>query len=173
MKKTRILFWSLFVFMLVLFSSGACGKEFVKVFFPDGTAITAELAVTDEERQRGLMYRGKINADQGMLFIFEEESIQSFWMKNMKFSIDIIWLDREKRIIHIERSVPPCSEEPCPTYSSRIPAMYILEIKAGSADKNGEITITTTAIGTANISGTLIERINPKKQSPSSLLTTK
>lgn len=136
MKKTRILFCSLFVFMLVLFSSVACGKEFVKVFFPDGTAITAELAITDEERQRGLMYREKINADQGMLFIFEEESIQSFWMKNMKFSIDIIWLDREKRIIHIERSVPPCSEEPCPTYSSRIPAMYILEIKAGSADKN-------------------------------------
>ncbi len=136
MKKTRILFCSLFVFMLVLFSSVACGKEFVKVFFPDGTAITAELAVTDEERQRGLMYREKINADQGMLFIFKEESIKSFWMKNMKFSIDIIWLDREKRIIHIERRVPSCPEEPCPTYSSRIPAMYILEMKAGSADQN-------------------------------------
>lgn len=136
LKKTRILFCSLFVFMLFLFSSVACGKEFVKVFFPDGAVITAELAVTDEERQRGLMYREKINADQGMLFIFEEESIQSFWMKNMNFSIDIIWLDREKRIIHIEHRVPPCPEEPCPTYSSRIPAMYILEIKAGSADKN-------------------------------------
>ncbi len=136
MKKRRILFCSLFVFMLVLFSSVVCGKEFVKVFFPDGTAITAELAVTDVERQRGLMYREKINADQGMLFIFEEESIKSFWMKNMKFSIDIIWLDREKRIIHIERRVPPCPEEPCPTYSSRFTIMYVLEIKAGSADKN-------------------------------------
>jgi uncharacterized membrane protein (UPF0127 family) len=111
-------------------------KEFIKVFLPNGVSITAELAVTDEERQQGLMHREKIDSDQGMLFIFEEEDKHSFWMKNMKFSIDILWLDRDKRIVHIERKLPPCKSVPCPSYSPLIPAMYVLELKAGSADEN-------------------------------------
>jgi uncharacterized membrane protein (UPF0127 family) len=131
----KLLFSSLLIFIFSLaFSS--CGREFIKVFFPNGFSITAELAVTDEERQQGLMYREKINSDQGMLFVFEEEDKYSFWMKNMKFSIDMLWLDRDKRIVHIERKLPPCKSLPCPSYSPLIPAMYVLELKAGSADEN-------------------------------------
>lgn len=111
-------------------------KKFIKIFFPNGKSITAELAVTDEERQLGLMYREEILADQGMLFIFEEEGRYSFWMKNMKFSLDILWLDKGKRIVHIERNVPPCKREPCPSYPPSIPAMYVLELKAGSVDEH-------------------------------------
>ena len=102
----------------------------------DGFSVTAELAETDEERALGLMFRQEINPDQGMLFIFKEEGIYPFWMKNMKFSIDILWLDRGKRIIHIEENIPPCPEEPCPTYSHQLPAAYVLELKAGSVAKN-------------------------------------
>ncbi len=93
----------------------------------------AELAVTEEERQRGLMFRHKINPDQGMLFIFKQEDILNFWMKNMNFSLDILWLDREKRIVHIESGVLPCQDPECPSYFSPIPAQYVLELKAGSA----------------------------------------
>lgn len=135
-KKIRDILFSCFIFFLVL-SSLECGKKkFVKVFLPDGSSLTAELAISVEERQRGLMFREKLNPDQGMLFLFEDEDFHYIWMKNMKISIDILWLDREKKIVHIERNVPPCKESPCDSYSSKIPALYVLEIKAGMADKN-------------------------------------
>lgn len=110
--------------------------KFIQVFLPNGIEITAEIALTDAERQRGLMFREQLDKDQGMLFVFENEGYHSFWMKNMKISIDILWLDKEKRIVHIERSVPPCQDEPCPSYTPAIPAKYVLELKAGSAEEN-------------------------------------
>lgn len=135
-KKIRNILFSCLAFFLVL-SSLECGKKkFIKIFLPDGFSITAEVAISDEERQLGLMFREKLNPDQGMLFVFKDEDFHFFWMKNMKLSIDILWLDREKRIVHIERSVPPCKKPPCASYSSKIPAMYVLEIQAGMADKN-------------------------------------
>lgn len=134
MKKRLVLA----AIVLTLFCSGQAGKaRFVKVFFPDGFTILAELAVSDEERQQGLMFRERINEDQGMLFIFEEEEIHGFWMKNMRFSIDILWLDKEKRIVHLEPSVPPCPRDPCPSYVPDAPAMFVLELKSGAAERHG------------------------------------
>jgi uncharacterized membrane protein (UPF0127 family) len=72
-----------------------------------------------------------------MLFLFEEEGIHSFWMKNMRFSIDILWLDIQKRIVHLEPNVPPCPSDPCPSYVPGAAAMYVLELKSGSAEKQG------------------------------------
>ncbi len=117
---------------------GACSAQhFVRVFLPDGKAVTAELAVTPEERARGLMFRASLGPEEGMLFVFEEEGFYSFWMKNMVLSLDILWLDKEKRIVHIERRVPPCKAEPCPTYTPPIPAMYVLELREGSVESRG------------------------------------
>jgi uncharacterized membrane protein (UPF0127 family) len=110
-------------------------KKYILIFFPDGNSITAELALTDQERMQGLMFRTGLSEDQGMLFVFAEERIYPFWMKNMKFAIDIIWLDSQKRIVHIERSVPPCKKEPCPSYSPDLSALYVLELRAGSVDE--------------------------------------
>lgn len=132
LKKSLIVL----IALLALFPLEVGCKKFIKIFFPNRQSVTAELAVTDEERQLGLMHRQEILADQGMLFIFKEEGTYSFWMKNMKFSLDILWLDRGKRIVHIERNVPPCEREPCPSYPPRLPAMYVLELKAGSVDEH-------------------------------------
>jgi len=117
-------------------SEKAVKNKFVKVYLPTNVSITAELAITDQEKQLGLMFRDKINSDQGMLFVFEEEGLYSFWMKNTKISLDILWLDKERRIVHIERQVPPCTEDPCPSYAPQFPALYVLELRAGSADEN-------------------------------------
>lgn len=123
--------------VFVLACSGQTGKnKFVKIYLPDGFSVTAELAVSDEERQQGLMFRERLPENQGMLFIFEEEARQAFWMKNMKFSIDILWLDSEKRIVHIERNVPPCLEDPCPSYAPTVPAKFVLELDSGGADSH-------------------------------------
>ncbi|TRZ88104.1 DUF192 domain-containing protein [bacterium] len=116
----------------------APGRDrFIKVFFPGGQAVTAELAVTDEERARGLMFRDKVLPEQGMLFVFEEEDLHSFWMKNTLVPLDMLWLGRDRRIIHIARNVPPCAAEPCPSYGPEIPALFVLELKAGQADVLG------------------------------------
>jgi len=111
--------------------------RFLKVFLPDGAAVTAELAVTDAERARGLMFRERINPDQGMLFVFAEEGVHSFWMKNTKIELDMLWLDRDRRVIHIETDVPPCLEDPCPSYGPGRPALFVLELKAGSVRAHG------------------------------------
>jgi uncharacterized membrane protein (UPF0127 family) len=133
---TRKLSFFVVLIVLVLLSAQSSREEFVKIFLPNGTSITAELAVTEAERQKGLMFRDGLLPDQGMLFVFGEEGIYYIWMKNMKFSIDILWLDGEKRIVHVEKNVPPCKKEPCPSYASKIPAMYVLELRSGSVDEN-------------------------------------
>jgi uncharacterized membrane protein (UPF0127 family) len=123
--------------ILALYCSGQAGKDrFIKVFFPDGFAATAELAVNEEERARGLMFREEILENQAMLFLFAEEDIHSFWMKNMRFPIDILWLDRDRRIVHIEARVPPCPREPCPTYSPAAAALFVLELQSGFTEKH-------------------------------------
>ena len=112
---------------------GGQRDRFVKVFLPGGKAVTVELAVTDAERARGLMFREKLLPDQGMLFVFGEDGFHSFWMKNTLIALDLVWLDAARRVIHIEADVPPCREEPCPTYGPKIPARYVLELRSGSA----------------------------------------
>jgi len=121
--------------MSVLSDATLAPKKFVKIYFPDGDSVSAELAVTPEERERGLMFRKRMEFDQGMLFIFSEEGFYSFWMKNMVIPLDFVWLDKEKRIVHVEENVPPCKQEPCPSYTSKVPAMFFLELKAESVEK--------------------------------------
>jgi uncharacterized membrane protein (UPF0127 family) len=70
-----------------------------------------------------------------MLFVFDVEDYYSFWMKNTLIGLDMIWLDKGKRIVHIERDVPPCKTDPCPSYTPKRPGSYVLELKAGSADR--------------------------------------
>jgi len=127
---------SLLITVLLVFSNLVFpSHKYTQVFLPGGEVIHAELAVTDQERQMGLMFREGINPDQGMLFVFEKEGIHSFWMKNMKFSIDIIWLDKDKRIVHIEKNVPPCESGDCPSYEPPVHAKYVLEIKQGYSEE--------------------------------------
>jgi hypothetical protein len=99
--------------------------------------MTVELAVTDEERARGLMFRDKVLPEQGMLFVFDKEDLHTFWMKNTLVPLDMLWLGRDHRIIHIAGNVPPCAAEPCPTYGPEIPALFVLELKGGQADVLG------------------------------------
>jgi len=134
MKKALLLI----TVVMMLYCAGQAGRaKFVTVFFPNGSSVAAELAVTDEERQQGLMFREKIADDQGMLFIFDDEEVHSFWMKNMSFSIDILWLDKQRRIVHLESRVPPCAADPCPSYTPDRPASFVLELQSGAAEKHG------------------------------------
>ena len=97
--------------------------------------IEIEIMQSPEERALGLMYRQKISEDQGMLFIFDQPLKVNFWMKNVQFSIDMIFIDETNTIVHIEKNVPPCHKDPCPTYSSISEVKYVVEVVSGFCDK--------------------------------------
>jgi uncharacterized membrane protein (UPF0127 family) len=136
LKKTfSLVLMAGFTGALLVCSAQPAKDKFIKIYLLEGSSITAELAVTAEERARGLMFREKLLPDQGMLFVFEVEDYHSFWMKNTLVALDMVWLDKDKRIVHIERDVPPCKADPCPSYTPKRPGSYVLELKPGSADR--------------------------------------
>lgn len=109
-----------------------------------GTAVVkAKVASTDAERERGLSGVEVLSDTSGMLFVFNDDGPQGIWMKDMKINLDIIWLDTDKRVVHIERKVTPASYPK--VYQSPKPARYVLEIPAGRADKT-RITLGKTAV---------------------------
>jgi len=98
------------------------------------SCVPVELAATPAELEQGLMYRESL--DGGMLFLFPQEGRPGFWMMNMRFPIDIIWISGEKKVVDISRSVPPCAA-PCPLYYPSAPVRYVLEVPANySLQKN-------------------------------------
>ncbi len=99
--------------------------------------ITVEVVETAQERQRGLMFRASLKASHGMWFIFPEDEFRAFWMKNVRFPIDIIFIDKDFYIRKIWNSVPPCYAEPCERYESGFKARYVLEAPAGFCERNG------------------------------------
>lgn len=94
--------------------------------------IDVEYANTPEERNLGLMYRKSMAENQGMLFLFPEEEFRSFYMKNTEIPLDIIYLDKDKKIVSIAKNAKPFDETSLP---SEAPAMYVLEINGGLSDK--------------------------------------
>ena len=96
--------------------------------------LNVEVAWKDADRIRGLQGRTSLEKDAGMLFIFAKSDAYGFWMKDTLISLDIVWISYEKKIVHIEHNVPPCTADPCPVYKSEESALYVLEASPGFAD---------------------------------------
>jgi len=96
-----------------------------------------ELARTTEEHSRGLMNRASLPQGQGMLFIFSRPSHQTFWMKNTLIPLDILFFDKNRKLLSISPNVPPCKADPCQTYMSDGDAQYVLELAGGTAKASG------------------------------------
>lgn len=109
----------------------------IPIQLPGGVIIQAEIADTMKKRAEGLMYREHLAKDRGMLFTFDQAQAWTFWMKNTKIPLDIIWMNEKKQIIHIARNVPICTrnDDGCPQYQPNDPAMYVLEISGGEAER--------------------------------------
>ena len=96
-----------------------------------------EIANTNELRQKGLSSRESLSSNSGMLFVFEEPGHHSFWMKDMRFPLDLIWIGQDGRILYIEKGALPCGFE-CPTISpprtEEFLSKYVLEVNAGLSE---------------------------------------
>ena len=97
-----------------------------------GTALDIEIADTDAERAQGLSEREALAESAGMFFVFETPGFYNFWMPNMRFPIDIIWIDEHFRVIGFAENVPPLDPgRDAVLYSPPAPIKYALEVVAG------------------------------------------
>ncbi|MCX6694823.1 MAG: DUF192 domain-containing protein [Candidatus Altiarchaeota archaeon] len=128
----------LLLFAIVLASALVILKDSGKalVCFDDGVCVKAEIADTPEQRAKGLMNRERLDGDEGMLFIFPDEGIQPFWMKNTLIPLDMIWINSSMQVVHIEHAVP-CVKDPCAIYDPGIKAKYVVEATSNYTQLNG------------------------------------
>ena len=108
-----------------------------RVTLPNGAVYSVEVPQTKEGRERGLMFRPRLEPKTGMLFVFSTLDRHLIWMKNCLIALDLVWIDDAKRVVAIKEGAPPCAEDPCPIYSSSVPSQYVLEIPAGAAKREG------------------------------------
>ena len=106
-----------------------------------GAAFTVDLAITQEERSQGLSGRPSLDAGMGMLFVFEEPALLRFWMRDMNFPLDMVWIGSDCTVVDVTQNAPVPPEDQAayqlPLYSPRSPAQYVLELNAGEAGARG------------------------------------
>ncbi|MBI2355676.1 MAG: DUF192 domain-containing protein [Candidatus Doudnabacteria bacterium] len=138
MNKVIILLFS------VAFAAAACNLQETGSSYNDGTVelagkkLNIELADTQDERAVGLSGREELNENQGMLFVFDEPSRPGFWMKNMKFGIDIIWI-RDSHVVDISSNLEPepgREDYQLKLYQPTVEIDSVLEVNAGWIKKN-------------------------------------
>ena len=99
--------------------------------------FSVEIADEDAERTTGLMNRESLDADSGMLFIFEREGNYPFWMKNTLIPLDMIWLNSQGEIVYIFENAQPCTTESCAIITHEGSALYVVELNAGTVREKG------------------------------------
>ncbi len=132
--------WVLYAAGIVLLLwGGGCAKPSVtkvqQVCFKHQCVDTV-IVHKKEDTEKGLMFQESLAENAGMLFLFPKDDRHNFWMKNMRFPIDILWLNGSRKITYIAHDVPPCDTDPCPTYGPALPTRYVLEVPAGFCAKN-------------------------------------
>ena len=119
-------------------SAGSNGYQQLNITV-NGQVILADISATTEQKTKGLTVKDALAENEAMLFVFGNEAEHRFWMKDMKFPIDIIWISRDKTVVHIEHKLQPCSLGMlCPMYKpAEDNSMYVLETVGGFAEKYG------------------------------------
>lgn len=134
--------WIAAVFLIVLFLIFAVfflkfGKKEENSVCFEKECFYVELADAPKKQENGLMFRESLGENKGMLFIFENEGDYSFWMKNTKIPLDIIWIDKNGAVVYISKNNKQCADNFCPSIRSDKNANYVLEVNGGEADRIG------------------------------------
>jgi len=109
------------------------GNEGLKsiTFLQQQLEIEVEVAATQMEQERGLMFRTQMPENHGMLFVFTQPAVVNVWMKNTLLPLDVLFLSADGRIVSMLPNLPPCLKDPCRVYSSVKAGSYMLELNAG------------------------------------------
>jgi uncharacterized membrane protein (UPF0127 family) len=134
--------WRCFLIALLSVVLVACQEDrsgLTRVELTDGSQMMplwVEIADEPQEQAQGLMGRTELASDSGMLFIFAEPRVLSFWMKNTLIPLDILFFDAQGGFV-AAKSMAPCERDPCMTYSSGKRAKYALEVNEGFLGEEG------------------------------------
>ena len=127
--------FALFAFLLVCLPASAADYNHVTVVSGDKQHVfKVELAISEADRERGLMFREQMADDAGMLFLFRGRELRAFWMKNTLIPLDMLFIDYDGRIVKIHENAKPGSLD---SISSDFPVTAVLEINGGLSRKLG------------------------------------
>ncbi len=137
MQKVLILILVLFLILILILSLGFFQKRKQRQVCFNDHCFDVEMAETPVQRAKGLMFRKKLKNNQGMLFVFKTEKEYDFWMKNVSFPLDIIWLNNNKQVVFISPDTQPCNNSKCIAIRPNANAKYVLEINGGLVKEIG------------------------------------
>lgn len=145
MKKMLLIIGALAIFLVSLVTILSIVNSGSKKALPQGEVVIGgkefkvDIADNMITRERGLSGRERLEDNEGMLFIFPYSGVQAFWMKDMKFALDMIWI-QDDVIVGITENVPPPTDEnilTLPSYPSPQSVNKVLEVNAGTASRVG------------------------------------
>ena len=119
----------IFLIMLMVTLSPVCAENPQACF--SSHCVDVEIARTAQAMEQGLSGHRPLTDNQGMLFMFQAPGQYGFWMKDMTFDLDIIWMDQDGKIVDIKHDFKPCTPQSCPVYKPAVNALYVLEVNAG------------------------------------------
>ncbi len=111
-------------------------KENKLIYFKNNSFLV-QVAETKQEQEQGLMFVKSLPPNSGMLFIYKDEAVRYFYMKNTYIPLDIIWMDKRKKVVFIKKNAQPVNLDVYETIQPQEEAMYVLELNAGSLDRIG------------------------------------
>ena len=137
-----------FTLAVALYASALCAchktdiqeQDITEVTLPNGKTIRAETMLQPIDQMRGMMFRDSLAKDRGMLFVHAAEGNYPYWMYQVRIPLDIIWMDRQLRIVEISANTPPCpstAAHECPNFGGHEKARYVLELAGVGAAEYG------------------------------------
>jgi uncharacterized membrane protein (UPF0127 family) len=141
-ERARLRKWAIGIIVAITgvlgvmnFMRGTGPTQFV-VTAPSGRQILADAAQTPEEQLLGPFFIRNMPADRGFLLVFDDPGYYHLTTRAMHFPVDLIWLNQSREIIHVERALQPCAEDPCPKFGPQEPdAVYVLQMLGGYAER--------------------------------------
>ena len=134
MKKSVLSILTIILLLLVIFLFQQRSQDIKEVCIENKACFQVEIADSFAERGIGLSDWEFLSNDSGMLFVFPRNSVPSFWMRDMSFPIDIIWIDENWKIVGIEKKLQPCQKE-CSIFYPTKEVKYVLETNSGLAER--------------------------------------
>lgn len=137
-KFLAISFFVIVLAVILLFIGDTRNQSYQRAnLLVNGYQVHVLIAKTVKQINVGLAIKNNLRANEGMLFVLPKENTYRFWMKDMKFPLDIIWLDDNKVVRHIASDLPPCPKQgECPFYTPGQSYPYVLEVSPGFAKQH-------------------------------------
>ena len=109
----------------------------IHITLPDGKVLLSEVADSEGEHLLGFYMAASLTPDLAVLFIYEKPGLQKIWSHNIQIPVDLIWLDKDRKVVQIDSGVMPCDKEPCPSYQTAKEVMFLLHVVSGAAREHG------------------------------------